>query len=290
VLGIVTVERRSFTVTAKIVVGAVTTLVADAGDFVVAAIADDAIVRGIIDLECEFAWVGDGHKAVTPVVNLGQGKALFAEVIVWALEALVANTGDDDRANVAIGPVLQGLDLCARAGLNGHGGSAGAAERPLDGCECVFGMVSLSGEGMACLAQVVVVTVSALVSNALDGIHANIAKDIGVHNFFAARLGRAGHLLAWFGGSILLTSVLVADVLLLVVVAGCLFSRVVLAGVLPVGGVVILAGIFLVADILLLASLGLFFCTVLMLCLAGGGWGGSIFSHGQLENHQRGCW
>lgn len=44
-------------------------------------------------------------------------------------------------------------------------------------------MVSLSGEGIACLAQVVVVTVTALVSNALDGIHANITKDIGVHNF-----------------------------------------------------------------------------------------------------------
>lgn len=72
---------------------------------------------------------------MTPVVNLGQGKALFAEVIVWALEALVADTGDDDRANVAIGRVLQALDFCARAGVDGHGGSAGTAERPLDGCE-----------------------------------------------------------------------------------------------------------------------------------------------------------
>lgn len=158
-------------------------LVADAGDLAVAAIADDTIVRGIIDLEREFAWVGDGHKAVTPVVNLGQGKALFAEVIVWALEALVADPGDDDRANVTIGRVLHGLDLCARVGVHGHRRSAGPVERPLDGCKCVIGMVSLSGEGMACLAQVVVVTVSALVSNALDGIHANIAKDIGVHNF-----------------------------------------------------------------------------------------------------------
>lgn len=45
-------------------------------------------------------------------------------------------------------------------------------------------MVLLGGKGMASLAQVVVVTVSALVSSALDGIHANIAKDIGVHSLY----------------------------------------------------------------------------------------------------------
>jgi len=46
-----TVEGRSLTVTAKIIVSAVTTLVTDAGDLAVAAITDDAIVRGIVDLD-----------------------------------------------------------------------------------------------------------------------------------------------------------------------------------------------------------------------------------------------
>lgn len=99
---------------------------------------------------------------------------------------------------------------------------------------------------------------------------------------FAARLRRAGNLLAGFGASILFANVLVADVFL-VIVASFLFSyAVITGGVLPGGGVVVLAGILLVVDvllvahILLLASLGLFLCTVLLLCLAKGGCGDSI--------------
>jgi hypothetical protein len=46
-------------------------LVADACDFAITTIADNAIVRGVIDLKGEFAWVGDGHKAVASVVDLG---------------------------------------------------------------------------------------------------------------------------------------------------------------------------------------------------------------------------
>lgn len=95
-------------------------LVADAGDFIITAITDDAIMRGSIDLKGEFAWVRDGHKAVASVVDLGQRKALFAEVVVWALEALVADANDDDRTYIAISRVLHRLDLIARAWVDGH--------------------------------------------------------------------------------------------------------------------------------------------------------------------------
>jgi len=42
------------------------------------------------------------------------------------------------------------------------------------------GMVSLSSEWMASLAQVVIFAFLALESNAFDGVHADIAKNIGV--------------------------------------------------------------------------------------------------------------
>lgn len=73
----------------------------------------------VVHFEGEFAWEIDGDKAMASMVDLGQGKTFLAKVIVGTLEALVSNTSDNSCANVAVGPMLHGLDLLAWAGAGG---------------------------------------------------------------------------------------------------------------------------------------------------------------------------
>lgn len=111
-----TKEGRSLAVAAKIIVCTVSTLVADTSDFIFATIADNATVWSVVNLEGEFAREGDGNKAVTSVMDLGQGETFLAKVVVRTLEALVSDTNDDGRTNVAVGRMLHGLGLLAWAG------------------------------------------------------------------------------------------------------------------------------------------------------------------------------
>jgi len=71
-----------------------TYMVSNAINVVVAAIAHHVVVWGLVHFDLDLARVGNGKKGVLLVLGLGQGQTGLAQVVVWALKALVSDTDD----------------------------------------------------------------------------------------------------------------------------------------------------------------------------------------------------
>lgn len=78
-------------------------LVTNTVNVAVAAVANDAVLRSLVNLDIDLPRVRNGNKGVSLVVRVGQGQACLAKVVVRALEALVTDTDNGVQADIAGG-------------------------------------------------------------------------------------------------------------------------------------------------------------------------------------------
>jgi hypothetical protein len=92
-------------------------LVANAINVAVAAIANDAVLRSLVNLDINLPRVRNGNKGVSLVMRVGQGQACLAKVVVRALEALVTDADYGIQADIAGGKME---DICLAAVVGGE--------------------------------------------------------------------------------------------------------------------------------------------------------------------------
>lgn len=154
-------------------------LVANAINVFVTSVANDTILRRLVDLDINLAWIRNRNKGMTLMSVPCKRKTAMAEIIVWALEALVSETHDRVHAQITRGQVTRPI----------HVEEGGGCELLVElyglgkGLEGVMG-VTETGGAVAVLAEIIVGALLALPAGAADRVQANVAIDVAVDRFY----------------------------------------------------------------------------------------------------------